>query len=100
VAGTLFFAVESTDFDADLDSAQLWRSDGTEAGTVLVKEIHARVFYASLDWLVNVNGTLFFTADHGSRGGELWKSVGTEAGSVLIKSIGREDSIDTLLEVG
>src|ERR1700754_3333179 len=32
------------------------------------------------EWLVNINGTLYFRADNGANGLELWKSDGTEAG--------------------
>src|SRR5437764_7940896 len=37
--------------------------------------------------LVNVNGTLFFSADDGVHGQELWKSDGTAAGTVLVSDI-------------
>src|SRR5688572_4090407 len=58
---------------------QLWKSDGTETGTVLVKELPA------IDNLVNVNGVLFFTSSLASTQ-ELWKSDGSDAGTVLVKS--------------
>ena len=63
-------------------------SDGTEAGTVLVKDINpgndSSLFPA---YLTAVGGTLFFTADDGVHGQELWKSDGTQAGTVLVKDI-------------
>ena len=37
--------------------------------------------------LLDVDGTLFFTADDGSTGEELWTSDGTKAGTVLVKDI-------------
>lgn len=37
--------------------------------------------------LINVNGTLFFTAYDRTNGRELWKSDGSAAGTVLVKDI-------------
>ena len=45
----------------------LWRSDGTTAGTVLVKNVSAAN-------LTDVNGTLYFVGTDASSGAELWKS--------------------------
>jgi ELWxxDGT repeat protein len=65
----------------------LWKSDGTEAGTVMLKDINP------LD-LTNAGGMLFFRGydetlgteeDNEAQGIGLWKSDGTEAGTVLIK---------------
>src|SRR5262249_50457386 len=66
-----------------------WKSDGTSAGTVLVKDIDIATGSA----LTNVNGTLFIAT------GELWKSDGTTAGTVLVKDIrpGLNDSNPTAL---
>jgi len=83
VNGTLFFvAVDG------LHGQELWKSDGTEEGTIIVKDItlgSESTLY--LDDLTNVNGTLFFVADDGVNGQELWKSDGTEAGTVLVRDI-------------
>ena len=66
---------------------ELWRSDGTGAGTVLVKDINpvARDSYPSS--LTGVGGRLFFAADDGAHGRELWASDGTRVGTVLVKDI-------------
>ena len=80
VNGTLFFTVEDC-----VHGRELWKSDGTEAGTVMVKDINL-VESSDPDYLINVNGTLFFAAKHHVEGGiyTLWKSDGTEAGTVKI----------------
>jgi ELWxxDGT repeat protein len=91
VNGTLFFTA-----DDDVNGVELWKSDGTEGGTTLVKDIYPGTiqFYlsdfpraSSPRYLTNVNGTLFFTAEDGTNGRELWKSDGTVAGTVLVKDI-------------
>ena len=68
---------------------ELWKSDGTRAGTVLVKDIDpVDDYYASGPYsLTGVGRTLFFAADDGIHGQELWKSDGTKAGTVLVKDI-------------
>jgi ELWxxDGT repeat protein len=57
-----------------VNGQELWRSDGTAAGTVLVKDIWpgsgSSFFYPSL---TNVNGVLYFGANNGVHGQELWR---------------------------
>ena len=67
--------------------SELWKSDGTEAGTVRVKDIAPGATSGGATGITNVNGTLFFAASDGTSGGELWKSDGTEAGTVRVKDI-------------
>src|SRR5437867_3665227 len=73
---------------------ELSKSDGTAEGTVLVKDIYpgpqvpGSIEGSSFPQaLINVNGTLFFTAVHPDTGRELWKSDGTPEGTVLVKDI-------------
>lgn len=73
---------------------QLWKTDGTEAGTLLVKEIRNGGYSAKPHSLTNVQGTLYFVAYDDVHGEELWKSDGTAAGTVLVKDVvpGRDGS--------
>ena len=59
--GTLFFTA-----DDGTTGRELWKSDGTAAGTVLVKDINPGSASSDPSYLTNVNGTLFFTADDGT----------------------------------
>src|SRR5262249_46384662 len=70
--------------DDGLTGYELWKTDGTAAGTVLVKDIYPGSAGSSLSSLTAVNSTLFFLADDGTTGWELWKSDGTGAGTVLV----------------
>jgi len=83
VNGTLFFSGG----DSSSGGWELWKSDGTEAGTVQVKDINPGPDGSEPYGLTNVNGTLFFSAYDGSSGHELWKSDGTEAGTVQVKDV-------------
>lgn len=83
VNGTLYFSATDT-----AGGTELWKSDGSEAGTVRVKDIFPGVSHSQPRFLTNVNGTLFFTARSASGTDfELWKSDGTAAGTVLVKDI-------------
>src|SRR5262249_44450182 len=80
--GTLFFVAND-----GANGKELWKSDGTEAGTVLVKDIRPGRGGSYPFNLTVVGSTLFFTANDGVNGAELWKSDGTTAGTVLLKDI-------------
>ncbi|MCA9099013.1 MAG: hypothetical protein KDA36_11525, partial [Planctomycetaceae bacterium] len=73
---------------------ELWRSDGTDAGTYRVKDIATGSSSSSPTLLTNVNGTLYFQATDGTSGVELWKSDGTEAGTVRVKDINPSGNSD------
>ena len=70
---------------------ELWVSDGTEAGTKLVKDINpgnANGFYPGSSPVFTVmNGKLYFRGIDALHGDELWVTDGTEAGTNLVKDI-------------
>jgi ELWxxDGT repeat protein len=83
VGSTLFFTQSSPGL-----GEELWKTDGTAAGTVLVKDINPGEPSSAPDGLTDVNGTtLYFFADNGVNGIELWKSDGTTAGTQLVKDV-------------
>lgn len=67
--------------------AELWKSDGSRAGTKLVKNLNGGEDSGMPEPFTNVAGTLFFRAFTTRRGSELWKSDGSRAGTVLVKDI-------------
>src|SRR5262249_32169391 len=76
VGGTLFFTARDLT-DGATHGRELWKSDGTPEGTVLVKDIEPGPSDGFPDRLTNVGGTLFFAAFDSINGTELWKSDGT-----------------------
>ena len=66
---------------------ELWRTDGTAAGTAMVKDIHAGPAGANPNSAVMAGGVLYFFADYGATGYGLWKSDGTTAGTILVMNI-------------
>ena len=88
-----FTALGSTAyFFAGVDNdtrVELWKSDGTTAGTVRVKDFGAygTDFTFGPGTLTAFAGRMFFTMDDATNGRELWVSDGTEAGTTLFKDI-------------
>ena len=65
---------------ATWNSCALWRSDGTAAGTALLRR-------GCPAELVGVDGMLFFILPREGPAIELWKNDGTSAGTTLVKAI-------------
>ncbi len=64
---------------------ELWKSDGTEAGTVMVHDINPGPADSNPTYLNFHNKILYFSATDGGGYG-LWKTDGTSAGTVKISS--------------
>ncbi len=79
--GTLFFSAND-----NLTGQELWKSDGTPAGTVRVKDIDP-TGNASPQYLRDANGVLVFEAREPATGRELWKSDGTAEGTVRLTDL-------------
>ncbi|MFN9913056.1 MAG: ELWxxDGT repeat protein, partial [Pirellulaceae bacterium] len=84
VSGTVFFYGSNT---STFDGRELCKSNGTNAGTVMVKDINPGTADSGISQLTNVGGVLYFRANNGTAGVELWKSDGTDAGTVLARDI-------------
>jgi ELWxxDGT repeat protein len=81
VNGVLYFSA----FDVTADR-ELWRSDGTQAGTFRLRDIYPGEIGSQPHHLTKVGNRLFFAASSPD-GEELWTSDGTVAGTVQVKDI-------------
>ena len=63
----------------------MWTSDGTEAGTVLVKDINVGTNGSGPYYLTALGESLYFVAYDTVHGNELWTSDGTSAGTKVIE---------------
>ena len=86
VGNTIFFVTND-----GVIGNELYKSDGTEAGTVLVKDIRPNANSSNPESLISFKNELYFSATDGSsnetgKTAAIWKSDGTEAGTVKIKN--------------
>lgn len=83
IGGTLYFSASHN------SRVGLWKSDGTAAGTVLVKELadyHNAPPFTFTEW----NGGIYFRVSVGNYLGsqrQLWKTDGTTAGTVRVDTL-------------
>jgi len=64
---------------------ELWKTDGTAAGTVMVKDINNSANASSFPTgFTAFNGAVYFLATDGTAA-QLWKTDGSAAGTVLVK---------------
>lgn len=67
--------------------SELWVTDGTDAGTVMLKDIRAGSSASNPNFFYTLGNKVIFVADDGTNGAELWVTDGTSDGTVLLKDI-------------
>lgn len=77
--GALYFTVQMPD-----QRRELWKSDGTEAGTVMVKDLGS---WGYATRFVPFQSALYFTAYTSGQGMELWRTDGTDTGTYQVIDI-------------
>lgn len=81
-SGTVFFVAWD-----EAHGSELWKSDGTAAGTQLVKDICPGECDSRINYMTVLGSNLFFSAYNHATGQELWKSDGTAAGTQIVKEL-------------
>ncbi len=93
INGTLFFSSRKGRPERDHSVMNLWKSDGSVAGTSLVKTITRRGRFKFMFLSkAHIDDTLYFTvgADDGleyGRNEEIWKSDGSEEGTQMVQYV-------------
>ena len=73
---------------ANYKGYELWKTDGTVAGTVMVKDIYTGTNSGLVSLLTSTEDFLYFSARTGTANTDtgLWRTDGTNAGTQLVKS--------------
>jgi ELWxxDGT repeat protein len=79
VGGTVYFSAQTAEA-----GTELWRSDGTDANTVLVKDLNPGTGSSSPTALTPFGSQLAFLADDGTNGLSLWVTDGSDAGTLRL----------------
>ncbi len=81
MGNTLYFTA-----DDNAHGVELWKSDGTAAGTVLVRDIYPGASFDGPDKIFLVyNSQLYFSARDTAHDIELWRTDGGPDGAVLVR---------------
>ena len=92
VNGTLYFQAND-----GINGIELWKSNGTTTGTVLVADINPGTPNSGSNGMTVMNSTLFFSANDGVNGVEPWSLSLTPLPVELIDFTGRNEKIQNLL---
>ena len=93
VGGVAYFRSQAADL-----TYELWKTDGTTAGTVRVKGGFPNQ-PVQVTCYSQINGLLLFDADDGVNGLELWRSDGTEAGTFMLSDCNPGPASSTPLDM-
>ncbi|KAK1928469.1 hypothetical protein P3T76_016034 [Phytophthora citrophthora] len=89
--------------DDCVHGSELWSTDGTKEGTVIVLDIYEGPLGSRPAYLISFSGQVYFQADDGIHGCELWTTDGTAAGTKILLDImpgvlGSRPSFFTILD--
>ena len=84
VGRTVYFSAADPD-----NGIEVWRTDGTRAGTRLVRDVSPGPFPSDPRVSPHVEGTsvIYFVADDGIHGAQLWKTNGKPSGTRMVKDL-------------
>lgn len=81
VGNLMFFQAET-----DAYGLELWKTDGTAAGTGLIKDISPGLTGTAFEEAVVVGNVMYIVAETDTYGSQIWRSDGTAAGTKILKA--------------
>lgn len=77
----IFFA------DDGITGIEVWKSDGTEEGTILLRDVAPGPAGCAPEQFTYYDGKIFFVATTAEFGREIWRTDGTSSGTAIVKDI-------------
>ncbi|MFD2522794.1 3-coathanger stack domain-containing protein [Emticicia soli] len=74
-------------YSTNSNGNELWRTDGTAAGTWMLRDINWGPTHTGFGNFRKVGNKLFFTANEMNTGYELWVTNGTSEGTYMVKDV-------------
>ena len=84
--GHIYFTARDS-YNTGSGNYELWKTDGTENGTIMVRDINGDDSSSLVSQLIVYEDIIIFTANNGVNGTELWRTDGTELGTFMVKDI-------------
>jgi ELWxxDGT repeat protein len=82
LGNNLFFGA-----DDGVHGVELWKTDGTVNGTLMVKDIFPGYASSNATSLFAFNNKIYFSANDGINGAEVWQTDGTAGGTIMLKDL-------------
>lgn len=82
INGKMFFVATDS-----VNGREPWVTDGTSAGTFILKDINPGLLGSNPTRATEVSGRLFFSANTATNGRELWATDGTPSGTALVGEV-------------
>lgn len=86
--GSVFFRARDANDADDAFGNEPWLSDGTEAGSMILKDINPGSSHSNPDDFVRIGDHVYFTASDPMGDSRVWRTDGTEGGTVAVSDFG------------
>lgn len=70
-----------------LHGVELWKTNGTDRGTVLIKDINEGISSSRISYMTRIKDVIYFSAFSDEYGAELWRTDGTSYGTFMINDM-------------
>jgi ELWxxDGT repeat protein len=89
------YACINTSYGGSIYGSEMWRTDGTVAGTFMLKDLNPGAGSGCDSAPVEAGAVVYFRGDNGTTGWELFRTDGTTAGTLLVKDVNPNGAVSS-----